>query len=241
MTVCTFLYLSSLFSQDFKEILTRVDDQQRFDNTDLSFMITLVATKPGEEDKVLQVQLYQRAKEDKVAYIILKPEISRGTGYLQIGDNLWIYDPESRKFSHSSFKENFQDTNAKNSDMKPISLAEDYSIKQAEGGKLGNYDVWILELTAVNDEVPVPVQKVWITKDNYLTLKTEEYSLSGRLTRTVFCPHYARIGKRYIADKILIVDNLNKGEKTQLTLSALSLADLPDHYFTKAFLEEVNR
>jgi hypothetical protein len=32
----------------------------------------------------------------------MEPESQLGQGYLKVDDNLWFYDPESRKFSHSS-------------------------------------------------------------------------------------------------------------------------------------------
>jgi hypothetical protein len=72
-------------------------------------------------------------------------------------------------------------------------------------------------------------------------LKAEEYSLSERLMRTSYYPHYARIEDRYFPDKMLFVDELKKGEKTQLTFTDLSIAPLPDSVFTKAYLEKVNR
>ena len=40
---------------------------------------------------------------------------------------------------------------------------------------------------------------------------------------------------------MLIIDNLNVGAKTELTLSNISTAPLPDFTFTKAFLQQANR
>jgi hypothetical protein len=44
-----------------------------------------------------------------------------------------------------------------------------------------------------------------------------------------------------VPSQILIQDELNKGEKTQLTISDLSVSRLPDSTFSKAFLEQASR
>ena len=41
--------------------------------------------------------------------------------------------------------------------------------------------------------------------------------------------------------QILLVDELNKGERSQLSMTEQSIAKLPDKVFTKAFLEQVNK
>ncbi len=55
--------------------------------------------------------------EEKFLAIVMKPDIDKGTGYLGQGDNYWIYDPESRKFSHTSMKDSFGGSHARNSDF----------------------------------------------------------------------------------------------------------------------------
>jgi hypothetical protein len=138
-------------------------------------------------------------------------------------------------------KDNFEDSEAKNRDFKALSYAEDFSIVEHDQGTLGKYDVYILTLEGKHEDVVYPKIKMWIRQDKHLLLKEEDYSLSDRLMRTLYYPSYMKIGDRFIAGKILIVDNLKKGEKTQITISDPSLAKLPDYVFTKSYLERVNR
>jgi outer membrane lipoprotein-sorting protein len=226
---------------DFGQMLATIDESNRFEEHDFSCTYTIVSTKPDEGKEVTQAKMFRRDREDKFVLVILKPKVQRGQGYLQLGDNLWFYDPDSRKFSHTSLKENIQNSDAKNSDLRGSSLAEDYRVNEWDEGQLGRYPVYILTLEAVHDEVAYPKLKLWIRRDVPVVLKGENYSLSGRLMRTAYYPSYTKLGDKYVADKMLFIDNLKEGERTQVTLDQPSIEDVPDHVFTKSYLERVNR
>jgi outer membrane lipoprotein-sorting protein len=151
-----------------------------------------------------------------------------------------MYDPSSGNFSHSTMKENINSTDAKNSDFKKYTFAEDYDITKTEEGKLGAYDVWILSLTAKNNEVSYQKIRLTVRKDRSVPLKEEDFSVSDRLMRTtLFLPTYIQAGTKLIPAKIKMVDEINKGQQSVLTISDVAVAKLPDSTFTKAFLERV--
>jgi len=226
---------------DLKAILRTVDKMSNFETTDFSATYTVVSEKPGEDSSVFKIRMFRRDQEDKFLLLFLEPEIQKGQGYLQLEDNLWFYDPESRKFSHSSLKENLEDSETKNSDFRRSSLSEDYEVESYSEEALGKYPVYVINLVANNDEVPYPRMKLWIHKDQPLVLKVEDYSLSQRLMRTAYYPKYMRVSDRFIPSRMLFVDELKEGEKTQVTIKDASVASLPDSVFTKAYLERVNR
>lgn len=225
---------------DFKQMLEEIDQLGSFEDTDFSCVYTFVSEKPGEETEVTQARMFRRDAKEQFVMLILKPEYQKGQGYLKVDDNVWFYDPESRKFTHSSMKENVQNSEAKNSDMDGLSLSEDYEVESWEEGKLGNFDVYILNMTALNNEVSYPSIKLWVRTDRTIVLKEEDYSLSGRLMRTSYYPKYVQVGAKFVPAQILIVDNLQEGEKTQLTMKNPSTASLPDSVFSKAYIERVN-
>ena len=236
-----FIGLTSAFSEvEYQEILKSLDDLQDFSGMDLSLVWTVVSQKPGEDKSVKKIQIFRRDSEKKFLYIFLKPEVDKGQGFLMSEDNAWMYDPSSRKFSHFSLKENIGDTDAKNEDIDGYSYVDDYVIESAEDAKLGKLTTYLLTLVAKTNEVATPKVKIWVRKDNNLLLKQEDYSLSGRLVRTMIFPKWTTVGGRYIPSQQLILDNLKEGEKTQLTISNISNAKIPDDVFTKAYLERIN-
>lgn len=227
---------------DFIGMLQTIDEMQTFKDTDFSCVYTVVSQKPGESQEVHQVRLFRRDENDQFLLLILKPEVQKGQGYLQVDDNVWFYDPESRKFSHSSIKENIVNSDAKNSDFTESSFAEDYEVVDWEESKLGKFPVYVLDLKAKHNEVSYDKIKLWIRKDVTIVLKQESYSAGEdkRLMRTAYFTKYTKVAEKYIPANMLMVDNLKEGEKTQITLSDPIVSDLPDFVFTKAYLEKVN-
>ncbi len=225
---------------DFLNILNTVDERSNFARDDFAAKVVMITEDPEKGNSSKSIQLFRRDKDQKSVMLILAPEAELGQGYLLIEDNLWFYDPDSRKFSHSSMKENFMASDAKNSDFATSSLAVDYRISSHADGKIGAMEVWIIELEAKNNEVSYAYKKIYVTKKDSLLLKSEDFSLAKRLLRTAYYTSYAKIGSSFVADKILFVDALAKGKKTQVALSGISTALIPDSVFTKSYVERVN-
>ncbi len=226
---------------DWPTILADIDRLSRFNDNDFSAEVTVVSQKPGEDDNTIVARYFRRDKAKQFTMVILKPEIQKGQGYFCIGDDLWFYDPESRKYAYSSLKDTFQGSDAQNSDFSTSNLAEDYTVSDYSSGTLGQAEVWIATLDARRNTVPVARTKLWIRKDNSLVLKEEHYSVSGRLMRTLAYPRYQMVSGSYVPQAILIVDNLKQGEKTQITFANVVISKLPDSVFHKEYLERVNR
>ena len=224
-----------------QQVLRNIDDNSNFENSDFSCTYTFVSEEPGAERSVRQAKLFRRDRNDSMVIVILKPEVQRGQGYLQTGENMWFYDPESRKFTHTSVKDSFQETVARNGDFRRSAVSEDYRIESSADGTLGDYDVIIADLEAVSSDVPYPFLKLWIRKDNHIILKSEEFSLTRRLIRTGLFPKYAKVDDKYVPTLMLFVDALIEGKKTQITLKEISLKELSDSVFTKSYIERVNR
>ncbi len=230
------LTAQSADSPDWKKILTRIDEMGDFEHSDFSAEITVVSQKPNEDDSVIVARYYRRDSEKKFTMILVKPDIQRGQGYFSAGDDLWFYDPESRKFAYSSLKDTFQDSDAQNSDFAASSLSKDYTVTESSSAKLGSADVWVATLVATSKKVAVAKRKMWIRKDNLLVLKEEHYSVSDRLMRTIAYPKYQTVEGTFVPASMVIVDNLKVGERTQLTFTNPSVRRQPDSRFNKEYL-----
>lgn len=231
-------------AQDFSHIeaiLERLDAQSRFDNTDFSSVLTMVVEDVEKGIEKMVVRQFRRDDGERFLLLIQEPVTEKGQGYLLEGDNLWFYDPSSRQFAHTSLKENFQDSDARNADFGSNSYSSSYEVEGYLEGTLGNFEVYIIDLKAVDDTVPFPFVKLWVTKDSDLVLKTEEYSLTYRLMRTGLFPKYTKVGDVVMPVQMVFIDELVPGNKTQISVSEISVSDIPDHVFTKAYIERVNR
>lgn len=232
---------SLLFAQDVGKILKELDRLGDFSGQDFAAVYTIVSQKPGEKDSVTQVRMFRRDTKKQFAMLIVLPEVNKGQGYLREDDNVWFYDPTSRKFSFSSIKENIQNSEAKNSDLTKRSYTDDYTVTSTKEGTVGKIPVWIIDLKAKTNDVSYERVVLYVRKDRTMLLKQEDYSVSNRLMRTTLYPKYVELDGRLMPSQILIIDELNPGERSQLTMTEQSLAGLPDKVFTKAFLEQVNK
>lgn len=226
---------------DTNGMLASIDRNVRLAESDFSAVMTLISEDPEEGVDRRSSRIFRRDRDGAFVLLVLEPEVNRGQGYLQVEDGLWFYDPESRNFSFSSQSETFQGTDARVSDFATSTLAEDYVVTNAVEGRLGSFDVYILDLEATNDEVTYPYLKLWVTRDDLLVLKSEDYSVTRRLLRTSYIPRYVRLGDAMIATQMILVDELVEGRKTTITFDDVSTQNLPDSVFTKSYVERVSR
>jgi outer membrane lipoprotein-sorting protein len=223
---------------DFKALLKSIDDLQTFSKQDYSAVYDIVSEKPGENPSTTQVKIFRRDDHDQIVILIQKPEKQKGQGYLKIDDNVWFYDPESGNYSHSTMKENINGSQAKNSDFKKYTFADDFDIVKTDEGRLGAFDTWILTLQAKNDEVSYQKIRLTVRKDKPLPLKEEDFSVSDRPMRTTYyLPTYVQVADKLIPAKLKMVDEVNKGTQSVLTISNVYVGKLDDKYFQKTFLE----
>jgi outer membrane lipoprotein-sorting protein len=225
---------------DVDGLLARIDENGTYVG-DLSATFTLQSVDPTDGNVLRQATWFRRDADDAFLMLIQEPTTELGQGYLNVEDGFWFYDPESRQFAYTSLRESFQGSDANNDDFSAPSYADDYRIASVSEGTLGAYDVWVVQLEATHGDVTYPYKTIWVGKQDELVLKSEDYSLTERLLRTAYFPSYARVGDAFIADRVIYVDALVAGRSTEITISDVSTAELPDYIFTKAYVERVNR
>jgi len=229
------------------EILQSIDALVTY-QSDYSGEYTITQERPGQGTTVTKAAMFRRDRDDKYLILITEPAVDRGKGYLRIGENLWLYDPVARRFTVTSARDRFQNSNARNADFSRSSLSDDYRIVGRTSERLGAYNTQVYEMEATNDSVTFPRMRVWVDESN-LVRKTEDYSLSGQLMRTTAIPTYQRLGNQFVPVSIVIVDalagaNVNgvfRNERTVVSVRSPSLAPVPDMIFTQAYLERVSQ
>ena len=250
--ILTFLLGAAVFASGFAQVSEDIADKafKIMENTedilayhgDYSATMSLVIDKPGKARENLQYKVFQRTDDKLMTLVQLFPEADKGVGYLRDNENIWSYDPISRKFSHTSIKEALGDSDVKLDDVDQAKTKwrENYEVTAYEEGTLGKFAVDIITLTAKTTDPAYAKSKYYIRKDIPLLLKEEDFSGSDRLMRTILLPKYAKVPAGYVATQAIMRDELNKGEQTQQVISDLTFDKLPDRIFTKAYLEGLN-
>ena len=250
--ILTFLLGAAVFASGFAQVSEDIADKafKIMENTedilayhgDYSATMSLVIDKPGKPRENLQYKIFQRTDDKLMTLVQLFPEADKGVGYLRDNENIWSYDPISRKFSHTSIKEALGDSDVKLDDVDQAKTKwrENYEVTDYEEGTLGKFAVDIITLKAITTNPSYAKSKYYIRKDIPLLLKEEDFSGSDRLMRIILLPKYTKVPAGYVATQAIMRDELNKGEQTQQVISDLTFDKLPDRIFTKAYLEGLN-
>ncbi len=232
-----------------KSLLKKVDSNVTFRESDLSAEYTIVKRDPGGSTSTTVAAMFRRDRTDQFLILIIEPDVDKGKGYLKIDDNLWLYDPVGRSYTFTSARERFQNSSARNSDFNRSNFSGDYKAVSGKKEKLGRFDCTVLELEALNNRVSFPKMKIWVSDEDNLVRKMEDYSLSGQLMRTTAVPSYQKVGTRWVPVTLVILDHLisktvngkTEFERTTIKIKNPSLSDIPDSVYTKEYLERVNR
>ncbi|MBP3367419.1 MAG: outer membrane lipoprotein-sorting protein [Treponema sp.] len=238
-----------LHAETADELLKRAQDSTSFFGTDFRGLYSIVQEKPGEGKNITEAIMYRRDSEAKWTILITGPAREKGKGYLQYDGNIWFYDPADHRFTFTSARDKFQNTNANNSDFAPQFYHRDYAIESSQDAQLGKLDCMMFILKAKVENVPYPEIRLWVTKSDGLVRKKEDYSLSGQKLRTTAIPSYQIVqsenATHAIPVKMLITDNLRGKkiggkvayERTQITISNAVFAPVENSVYTKPYLE----
>lgn len=244
LMLTTYVFAQNVSASDKEKafsILEKTDDVLAY-HGDYSATITFQITKPNKPNENLRYRIFERTDKELMTIVQIFPEADKGKGYMRDGDNLWAYDPISRKFTHSSLKEELGDSSVKIDDVNRSDnhWKEDYDIADFKEGTLGKYSVYIITVNAISINPSYAKTTYYIEKSQNVVMKQEDFSSSGRLMRTILMPKYTSVPSGLIPVQTIIKDEINVGEQTQQVISDLTFDKLPDTIFTKAYLEGLN-
>lgn len=173
----------------------------------------------------------------------LYPPRDAGTKMLKLGDELWMYTPETDrtiKISGHMLRQSVMGSDLSYEDMmedqKLVDLYE--AGVSGEDSVLGR-DCWVLELTARSADVSYHSRKIWVDKERYVPLRENRYAKSGKLLKTTEVESVSRREGRWIADHVTFKDALKAGSGTEFKLDSIRLnVPIPDYIFSKAALKK---
>jgi outer membrane lipoprotein-sorting protein len=222
-------------------LLKQIEEIQKM-VSDIRAKVELTQTKKEQGTKKTEMIYYRRDSDDSFLIVMTAPESDKGNGYIRVGDNFWMYRRNTRTFQHITRDESIGGSDAKAENFETRKLTELYSpVGAVTEEKLGAIAVYKFETKAKVNDVDYPKKIYWIRKDNYLPLKMQSYSMSGTLMQTSYYLNYTIIEGRFVAVKMLFIDEFEKGNKTLVEISGVSTQKLDNSLFTKAYLENISK
>lgn len=236
--IINLLLTSVISAQTGIEIIDRVD-KNVVANT-ISYDAKMVISLAGQTREKEFVG-YVQGKD--LAYIeFTAPARDKGTRFLRLKDEMWIYvkDVEkATKIAGHMLRQSLVGSDFSYDDITSNEkLKEQYLINLIGTDTILNRACYNLELTAKVEEVAYYKRKLWIDKEYYYPLKQELYAKSGKLMKEIVISDFKKIGEKNYPTKIRMENKLRQNTFTELILENVKLdVKLPDRIFTKAYLE----
>lgn len=230
-----------------KEILKKMDDLQKIDK-DVTAKVKIMQKDKEQGNKVMEAIYFARDLSDLFLIVMLAPEAEKGNGYLKADKNFWMYRKNTRTFQHISRNESIAGSDASAEDFESTKYEKNYQgVKDAAGKEvitneqINKIPVYKVEIFSKVPDISYPKKILWIRQDNFLPLKEQNFSLSGTLMQTQYYFSYTEIDGKFIAVKLLAVDEFEKGNSTLWEISNIVFKPLSDTIFTKAYLENLSK
>ncbi|HVP18643.1 MAG TPA: outer membrane lipoprotein-sorting protein [Spirochaetia bacterium] len=235
-------------SPSVSDIIDRVDTNLQL-KSDMTAQARITTRDPEQGTKVIDSVYYRRDSDDAFLIVIADPESDRGNGYMRVGDNLWMYKRATRTFTHIGRDEKIGGSNASAGDMETRKFKDLYKPSLDSAGKEiiteetigGKIPVYRVEVVAKVNDVKYPKLVMWVTRDKFLELKRECYSLSGTLMETDLYTSYKNVDGRYVPLLMKFTDEVEKGRASVLEITGITFAKVDDYKFDKSYLESLSK
>ena len=242
------VWAAPLTSQDaVMQVLKTIDYRQR-NSGDFKSLAYLEQKEKDKTDIAREAFIYRRDEDEKLMILFTKPKGEAGKGYIRLDKNLWSYDPGTGKWDRRTERERIAGTDSRRADFDQSRLVEEYDATYKGEAKLGQFDVWELELKVKpNTDVAFPVMKLSVDQASGNVLKRQEFALSGRLMRTLYYPRWQKLyseskkAEVWYPGEIRIYDEVEKENSTIVVMKSVDLHPLEANIFTKAWLEAKSR
>lgn len=189
-----------------------------------------------------EMRLYGKGQL-KSFVVFLAPARDKDTKMLRLDDNGWLYLPSAEKIvkiAGHMLKQSFMGSDLSYADTtERVRLLDYYNGALIGSGTYEDRDCHMLDLIAKIPEAQYYQRKMWVDKEQYVTLKQEMYAKSGKLLKTSTVEEIQRIGSRFYPTKVVYKNELKKDSFTEMMLSNIHLNEpIPDSTFSMQNLQK---
>lgn len=200
---------------------------------------------------VRKAEVWYKAKAGGASQILIKfnePSTIRGVAFLSLRgkgqgtSDQWIYFPaykKARRLSSQNRDESFLDSDFTNGDI-TFDYEDAFDFKVTGSEKVQGRDTYKVEgkiKPARAEGFAYAREVLYITKDNFLNLRTEFFDDKNKLVKSLRVETWKQYQNRWTADKIVVENELTHHQST-LNFTARDFGEAPaDRLFTLGNLE----
>lgn len=204
-----------------EEILRQVDENEKIDT---AYMEASMVVQSGARQMTKNMRIWSQGG-DKAMVEFTNPG-DRGTRYLKLGSEMWIYSPEAEevvKISGHMLRQGMMGSDFSYQDaLEAEKLRDLYNVKLLGEEEKGGRQNYVLELTAKpGKEVSYYRRKMWVSKTEFVGIREELYAQSGKLLKVSNVQKVEKFGNRFYATEATMENLLKKNSSTKMIISRL--------------------
>lgn len=235
------IFATQTFGQypDGAEVLQKIDENLSSRNQVI--VSTMVIHGRRSSRSITSKSWIQGSEKSFTEY--LAPAREKGTKMLKIDDQLWMYSPQSDRIIRISghmLRQSLMGSDLSYEDMmEDRRLDEIYSAEIIGEEQIDKRDCWVMELSAIKDDVAYHSQKFWVDKEYMIPLKQQLFAKSGKMLKVIELSDLFRVDGRWYPKRMLFQDVLLKGKGTEFIIESINFDEnIPNHIFSKASLRK---
>lgn len=216
------------------ELLERIDRQMTFDTRSALAKMRIVTP---EETREKELKIFARGQDDSFM-VFLKPDREKGTKFLKLQGQLWIYFPRTEKdvkISGHMLRQSVMGSDFSYEDMtENRKLLDEYDGTLLPPETTAGEECYVVHLKEKKPGLSYPERKLWVSKRTELPVREERYAKSGRLLKVLRLEQVQKLEDRYYPSVFVMEDKLKEGTRTELLMEDLKFKiAVPEEIFDR--------
>ena len=232
-----------LRAQDATQIVQQAEEKMRGESSRGEMQMKII--RPSWE-RTISFETWGKGTEYSMT-LVTAPAKEEGQIFLKRENELWQYDPTINrmiKLPPSMMSQGWMGSDFSNDDiLKESSLSKDYNHNILAEETIDGTEVYKIELLPKEDAAVVWGKIIkWISKDEYLQLKSEYYDVDDYLIKTETASDIKTMGGRVIPSYFEIIPADEEGNKTVLIMEEMEFdIDIDNRFFSQQNMKQLSR
>lgn len=220
-----------------EEIVRRLEDNQTHTTSRAEVTMT-INDRFGR--RVSTMESYSRGED--LSLIEFTSAAERGQKVLRTADEIYLFYPDAAelvRLQGAALREGMLGSDVSYEDLTGgRTLLETYQVALEGTEAIDGHRCYVISMEARRRNVAYPRQTVWVDQEIFVGRRSEQYSLNGRLLKTITADRIERIDDTWIPMRMVIADALKRNSSTTIEIDEIELGlPLRDDLFS---LEELS-
>jgi outer membrane lipoprotein-sorting protein len=229
-------------AQDAKQIIRLADEKMQGEQTSQSTM-TMTIVRPSWQ-RVITFKSWTKGRDYTLA-LITAPAREKGQTFLKRENEMWNWNPTINrliKLPPSMMSQGWMGSDFSNDDLlKESSIVVDYTHEIIGEEEIDGWDCYKIELIP-HEDAAVVWGKIfkWISKEEYLQMKSEYYDEDAYLIKTELAYDIKTMDGRLLPSRFELVPEDEEGHKTMVVMDEILFnKPLSDGFFSQQNMKKV--